>query len=126
MLNNEQPHISDINLKKQFSAIIRIINGRITGIGIQEQTLQEDLENNQTELKKQISVRQSLSEYGMNSWPLISSQLMQIPNQFYNYLKSLVLKVRDNYLWQDLFPIVLLVECFIYIDLSFFRFLSIT
>lgn len=101
VLKNEQPHISDPNLKQQFISLTRIINSRIAGIGIQEQTLQEDLENHQQELKKQLSVRQSLSEYRVDIWPVIFTQLTQIPAQFYTYLKSLAMKIRDNYLWQD-------------------------
>ncbi|MDP1603828.1 MAG: mechanosensitive ion channel [Legionella sp.] len=101
MLKYEQPHLTDGNLKKQFAALLRIINSRIAGIGIQEQTLQEDLENHQQELKKQLSARLNLSEYRLDSWPTIIHQVSRIPTQLYNYLKSLTLKIRDNYLWQD-------------------------
>lgn len=51
MLKNELPHISDANLKQQFNALLRVVNTRIAGITIQEETLQEDLENHQQELK---------------------------------------------------------------------------
>lgn len=108
MLKNEEPHLTDNGLKQQFTALIKIINSRIAGISIQEQTLQEDLENHQQELKKQLSVRQSLSEYRLDSWPEISNQLLHIPSQFYSYVKSLVIKARDNYLWQDKLPAALL------------------
>jgi potassium-dependent mechanosensitive channel len=101
MLKNEQPHLTDNNLKKQFASLLHIINSRIAGIGIQEQTLQEDLENHQQELKKQLSVRLNLSEYRLDSWPTIIYQLSRIPTQLYNYIKSLSLKITDNYLWQD-------------------------
>jgi potassium efflux system protein len=101
MLKNEQPHLIDQNLKQEFNSLIRVINTRITGIVIQQQTLQEDLENHQSELKKQLSVRQSLAEYSIDSWPEISSEVSQVPMQFYNYLKSLFLKAKDNYVWQD-------------------------
>nr|HAT8713375.1 mechanosensitive ion channel [Legionella jordanis] len=108
MLTEEQSHLPENSLKQQFSALLRIVNSRIEGIAIQQQTLQEDLENHQEELKKQISVRQSLSEYSLDSWPAIINQLSHIPNQFYNYLKSLTLKVKDNYVWQDGLPATLL------------------
>ncbi len=108
MLTEEQTHLPNENLKQQFTALLRIVNARIEGIAIQQQTLQEDLENHQEELKKQLSVRQSLSEYRLDSWPVIFEQLIHIPTQFYNYLKSLTLKVKDNYLWQDFFPATLL------------------
>ena len=113
VLKNEQAHLSDNPLKQQFTALLRIINARIAGIVIQEQTLQEDLENHQEELKKQLSVRQSLSEYRMDSWPAIFTQFTKIPSQFYNYIKTLAVKIRDNYLWQDTLPAL-----FIWVSLS--------
>ncbi|WP_253255822.1 mechanosensitive ion channel domain-containing protein [Legionella quinlivanii] len=108
MLKNELPHLNDSNLKQQFNSLLRVVNARIAGISIQEETLQEDLENHQQELKKQLAVRQSLSEYRIDSWPEIFKQLAHIPTQFYNYCKSLAFKARDNYLWQDTFPAALL------------------
>lgn len=108
MLNSEQLQFTDANLKQQFAALIRIINSKIEGIVIQQQTLQEDLENHEQELKKQLSVRQSLSEYRIDSWPTIIEQVSKIPSQFYSYIKSLVLKVKDNYLWLDVLPATLL------------------
>lgn len=108
ILKSEQQHLNDLPLKQQFIALLRLINARIAGVVIQEQTLQEDLENHQNELKKQLSVRQSLSEYRLDSWPLIFHQLSNMPTQFYNYLKSLVFKVKDNYEWQDNLSAVLL------------------
>ena len=107
MLKNEQPHLNDSSLKQQFTSLVRIVNARIAGIAIQEQTLQEDLENHQQELKKQLSVRQSLSEYKPDSWPLILQQMARIPAQLYTYLRSLALKTLDNYLWQDTLPATL-------------------
>ncbi|MGQ3887463.1 mechanosensitive ion channel domain-containing protein [Legionella sp. CNM-1927-20] len=108
MLDIEQRHLTESSIKQQFISLIRIINKRIADITIQEQTLQEDLENHQQELKKQLSVRQSLSEYRIDSWPMIMHELARIPTQFYNYVKSLTLKTRDNYLWQDTAPAVLI------------------
>ncbi|MBA4695991.1 MAG: mechanosensitive ion channel [Legionella sp.] len=104
ILTEEQPRVPDESLKQQFGSLLTIINSRLEGIAIQQQTLQEDLENHQEELKKQLSTRQSLSEYRFNSWPNIIEQLFHIPAQFYQYLKSLVLKVKENYLWQEVFP----------------------
>ncbi|STX28921.1 potassium efflux system KefA [Legionella beliardensis] len=106
LLNIEQRHLTEASLKQQFSTLTSIINKRIADITIQEQTLQEDLENHQQELKKQLSVRQSLSEYRIDSWPVIIHELSRMPMQFYSYLKSLALKTRDNYLWQDTVPAI--------------------
>jgi potassium-dependent mechanosensitive channel len=106
MLNNEQLQVTNNRLKQQFTNVLRIAKSRIEGITIQQQTLQEDLENHEQELKKQLSVRQSLAEYKLDSWPLIIEQVSRIPTQFYNYLKSLILKIKENYLWQDLLPAI--------------------
>ncbi len=108
ILTEERAHLSDTNLKQQFATLLRIVNSRIEGITIQQQTLQEDLENHQEELKKQLSVRQSLSDYHWDSWQTIIEQLVHIPAQFYSYLKSLSLKIKDNYLWQDRWPATLM------------------
>lgn len=108
VLKNEQNHITDTSIKQQFISLLKIVNARIAGISIQEQTLQEDLENHQQELKKQLSVRQSLSDYRLESWPQIFSQVLQIPGQFLNYIKSLAKKTADNYLWQDTLPAILI------------------
>lgn len=122
VLKNEQPHLMENSLQQQFSALIKIINSRIASIAIQEQTLQEDLENHQQELNKQLSVRLNLSEYRMDSWPVILHQFARIPAQFYNYLKSLILKVRDNYLWQDTLPTVLIWIVFFFTATGLFTF----
>lgn len=104
MLTEEQGHIKDNKLKQQFMALLNIVNSRIEGIVIQQQTLQEDLENQQDELKKQLSARQGLADYRLASWPIILEQLTHAPGQVYSYLKSIVLKVKDNYIWQDSVP----------------------
>lgn len=108
LISNEQIHLADSNLKQKFSTLLNIINSRIEGLVIQQQTLQEDLENHEQQLKKQLSVRQTLSEYRIDSWLTVIQQLAHIPSQLYNYLKSLSLKVRDNYVWQDVFPTALI------------------
>lgn len=101
MLKYEQPHLDDSKLKQQFQTLMHIINERVSGIGIQEQTLQEDLENHEKELKKQLSIRKNLSEYRLYTWSSILQQFWRIPAQMIHYLKSLFLKLWDNYLWQE-------------------------
>ncbi|QRN03865.1 mechanosensitive ion channel [Legionella sp. MW5194] len=118
MVKNEQSHVGEKALQKSFTALTGIINDRIASIGIQEQTLQEDLDNHQEELKKQLSVRQSLSEYRLDSWPDILSQISKIPSQVYGYLKILTLKIRDNYQWLDTLPMVLLWMALIFITVT--------
>lgn len=108
LIKNEQGHLANVKLSQQYDSLLRILNSKIEGIAIQQQTLQEDLENHEQELKKQLSVRQSLTEYHIDSWPTIMDQLVHIPGQMYNYLKTLIMKVKDNYLWQDVLPATLI------------------
>lgn len=108
ILKNEHVYLQDPLLKKHYLALLHIINTHIASITIQEQTLQEDLENHQNELKKQLSIRQSLTDYRLNSWPDIFNQILHMPEQFYHYIKSLSIKVKDSYMWQDKLPKVMM------------------
>ncbi|MBA2710031.1 MAG: mechanosensitive ion channel [Tatlockia sp.] len=108
LLSGAQQQITENTLKQQFASVIRVVKSRVNEIAIQQQTLQEDLENHELELKKQLSVRQSLSEYRLDSWPVIIEQISGIPGQLYNYGKALFSKVIENYLWQDLLPALIL------------------
>lgn len=100
-LKNQQLTLSDHALKQQFLAIKKTASLLLEQVEIERQTLQTALENKQLELKKQLSARQGLIEYQPESWPSIINQLLLIPSNLYHYVKSLALKVRDNYLWQD-------------------------
>lgn len=104
MILSQQHQHAPAELKEKFKTLTGLINTRLEEIAIYEQTLQEDLENHQKRLQKQLSVRQSLSDYSLKNITSIINQLINIPNQFYNYLKSLFVKLKDNYLWQDKFP----------------------
>lgn len=108
MLKNEQPHLTDSALNTRYVEVIRQFRSKIAGLAIQEQTLQEDLENHQNALKKQISARKSLSEYRLYSWPAIGAELAAIPGQFYQYLKTLSLKMIDNYQWQETWSAIMI------------------
>lgn len=105
----------DPELKNDYLALQEAVKKRLERVIAQQQTLQKNLENNQQKLKKAIATRQSLSEYKPDSWPIIGNQLLKIPQQFYEYLKSLYIKVRDNYLWQDTRPMGLLWGAIIFI-----------
>jgi len=91
-------------LKDRYIELQESVKLRYDWVISQQKILQKNLENNQQKLKKAIATRQSLAEYKPDSWPLIGTQLLQIPSQFYDYLQSLYLKIRDNYLWQDTMP----------------------
>ncbi len=64
----------------------------------------QTIENKQQMLKKQRTSRQHFKAYQEESWSGISKQLAQIPVQLYHYLQSLVFKMIDYYLWQDIWP----------------------
>jgi potassium efflux system protein len=100
LLTKEGSRFHSIELIKQWQVLIQEINHLIKEIGIQEQTLQEDLERHEKALTQQLSRRTHLPDLRPASWPYIFKQLMQIPIQFLNYLKNLGLRVYDNYTWQ--------------------------
>lgn len=88
-------------LKKQWTALINTVNGLLQEIAIREQTLQEDIENHQGELSKQLSMRAQLPDLSPGSWPHIFKQLIEIPVLLYSYLKNLGVRVYENYVWQS-------------------------
>lgn len=104
LLKSEQRLVTDINLQQRFSQMQKTASLRLVEVTLQQKTLQADLELKQQQLKKQLSVRQGLTQYHLDSWPAILSQVALIPAKFYNYVKFLSYKVKDNYLWQNLGP----------------------
>lgn len=107
-LDRDKYMLNEPALEKNYTRLKNAVKSRLEDVVIQQQTLQEDLENNQKKLKKEIATRQSLAEYKLDSWPSIAAQLVQIPHLAYNWLKSLFVKARDNYTWQDPLPATLL------------------
>ncbi len=105
-LKSEQASLPRNDLKQHFLAIQKTAALRLQQITVQQKMLQKNLEDKQAQLKKQLSVRQNLVEYHMDSWPSIASQLSLIPIKFYNYIKSLAVKVCDHYVWKDYWPVV--------------------
>ena len=70
----------------------------------QKNILIKKLGDYQTQLKKLISSRQTLAEYNLDNLPLILNKIVNIPGQFYKYIKTLTLKVYDSYNWLDIIP----------------------
>ncbi|QDQ40975.1 mechanosensitive ion channel [Legionella geestiana] len=102
------PGISSPALANEARAVLTKTRARLEEVGIQQQTLGEDLENRQQQVSQQLSARKSLGGYGFERWPDIASEFARIPAQFYEYLKSLFLRVSDNYLWLDTWPAAML------------------
>ena len=105
LLKNEQGLVTDTYLKQRFIHIQKTASLRLAQITAQRQAIEADVEKKQQQLKKQLSVRQGLTEYHLDSWPTIVHELLFVPAKCYNYFKSLTLKVRDNYIWLDVWPV---------------------
>ena len=96
VLKKEAPYIRDASSSAAFINFEHMVTAKVEVIANQQKALQKRLLQHQESLKKQLAVRQSFSEYRLQSWPDIFSQLMAIPNQFYTYIKILSLKVLEN------------------------------
>lgn len=107
LLQNDQFLDHESGWDSQYKTIQQTITTRLLKLDQQKQMLQTSLFNKQQQLKKQLSLRQSLAEYHLESWPSIFNQLLMIPAKFYGYLKSLLFKVSDNYVWQELKTVAL-------------------
>lgn len=114
LLKNERAFLSGDKLKQHFSNVQNSIDSYLKQIIAQQQTVQKELAKKQEQLTKQLASRQSLAEYHLNSWPAITSQLLQIPEQFYNYTRLLVFKIGDNYLKKEPWS-----AAFVWVSLSF-------
>ena len=97
LLKREQLVINNSELKANFIKIEKTASMRIAEIKKQEKDLELLYMSKVLELKKQLSARQSLTEYHLDSWPSIANQLILIPSKLYNQSKSLLLKVKDNH-----------------------------
>ncbi len=106
LLKSERSILEDSNLKQQFLNLQKIATARLEEVTGLKRALEKDLKSRQQQLKEQLSIRQSLTEYHLDSWPLIFDQTVHIPVQVSNYLKNLVVRIKDNYAWQDTWPAV--------------------
>ena len=97
LLDHEPSLVSSRTLKQKIATLKKNASLNLKSVIIQQKDLREALVSKQEQLNKQLASRQSLAEYHLSSWPTITNQLLQIPTQFYNYAKLLVLKVQGNY-----------------------------
>lgn len=102
LLKNEEKIVSQANLKNRFIDVNKTVNARLDEVITEQKTLKNEIETKQHQFKLQLSVRQSLSEYYIDSWPIIFNQIAYIPSQLYNYLYALTLKIIDSFKWQGL------------------------
>ncbi|MFY7697549.1 MAG: mechanosensitive ion channel domain-containing protein [Legionella sp.] len=101
LLSNEQTVLIDMHLKREASILLKTAKSRLERIELQQEKLQDLLVKREQQLTKQLSVRQTFTEYHLDSWLVLCAHGLQIPEQLYDYLKNLLLKVKDNYVWQD-------------------------
>ncbi len=100
LLDSERTFFSHGPLKEKFLSIRKIATSRLNDVRLERDVLKKNLEKKQAQLNRKLGSRKHLAEYHFNSWPMITSQLLQIPTQLYNYMKLLALKTTDNYLRQ--------------------------
>ena len=108
LLDSEKVFFSHSPLKDKFLSIRKIATSRLKDVILQQEVLQKNLEKKQAQLNKQLGSRQQLAVYHLSSWPLITSQLLQLPTQLYTYIKLLALKTTDNYLRQSPWSVAIL------------------
>lgn len=94
-------------LKEDYEIIEKATVDRLKDLSLQQKSVQESLDEDQKRLKKEVATRQSLADYRINNWSQIIKECLLVPDQTYHYLKSLVVKIKDNYLWQDALPATL-------------------
>ncbi|MCC5792075.1 MAG: mechanosensitive ion channel [Legionellaceae bacterium] len=116
VLTDERDQSAASLRKSNIQQLLDKVQQRQDDLKRQYQNLQSKKEQYQAELKQRLSSRQTLADYQMEGWVDILHQMMEIPGKFYHYLKSIVLKVRDNYIWLDKVPktalwFVLLLTC---------------
>lgn len=119
-LNNEAKLVTDPNLKKSINSLQSTLAKQFNEANIQKQLLLKNLSNYQAQLKLLISSRQTLAEYSISSWPIIMKKLVAIPGLFFNYSKTLSLKVYDSYLWLSPLSVALLWGGFVLTSVFFF------
>ncbi len=90
-------------LNKSIVTLQSRIRSELKALENEREHYTKELDDFQNQIKKIVSARQSLSEYSIDSWPVIIHKISVMPHQFYKYLKGLLLKVIDSYSWFDLF-----------------------
>lgn len=99
LLISEANAIASAGLKKPLGFLQNTLKQRLSEVNEQKSATIKSLTDYQTQLKHQISSRQTLAEYNISSWPIILKKIAAIPGLFYKYIKTLSLKVYDSYLW---------------------------
>ncbi len=119
-LNVEVNSIKNNELKKSILSLQQTLKQNFNDLNLQQQLLVKNYTDYQAQLKKLLSSRQTLADYGISSWPIIVKKIAAIPGLFFKYIKTLSLKVYDSYLWLDFFSTFILWSSFLFIAGVFF------
>lgn len=104
LLNYLPSHLAQlVNQQNQsaFNALGKEISDFLMQVEAYREGLEKQYESRQQQLKKEISARQSVTNYQIYSWMTIFKQFINMPGKFYQYLKVLILKLKENYIWLD-------------------------
>lgn len=107
-LSNENGLLLNWSQKQAIVALQNQVQEQIKVIAQNKILAERELQDIQNQIKKIVSARQSLSDYNINSWPVILEKISAMPGLLFNYLKTLTLKVYDSYLWLGTGAIALL------------------
>lgn len=120
LIVSDDLHLNNKAIKEKFNQFKKQIETQNIQVQSQRTKLESRLDAIQQQLITLLGARQGLSEYNMDTWPKIAHELTLIPLQFYSYLKTLVVKVRDFYVWQDLGQVLIYWLSFSLIIIAYF------
>jgi potassium efflux system protein len=109
LIDKEAVIVNNVKFKNEFLELKNHIKSKIIIIDKQTKLLQTALSDYQQQLKKQLAVRQSLSEYKVSSWPVIAGQLALVPSQLLTYLNKIFVKTLESFVWLSVFTKILLI-----------------
>lgn len=101
LLKKEQPYVRDAQINRAFIQFESTLNTKIAMLDQQSKSFQKILQQHQITLKKQLAIRQSLSEYRWETWPFIFDQLKGVPDQVIGHGKMLYDHFIENYAWMS-------------------------
>lgn len=96
-----QARLSKRGLITKYNRYKEALHKHILSIEDSGDRLRAEVQNLKVQINKQLSLRQSFTEYNISSWPLITKEVLLIPGKLFQYANSLLFKVRENYSWQD-------------------------
>jgi potassium efflux system protein len=107
-LRHQSSLVSNTRLKKDIVMMTKTAQKHLNHVIAQQVALKKELQDKQAQFNKPFASRHSLTEYHLDSWPMITQQLIQLPTSFYAYTRLLVLKVWDHYLRQGIWSWVMM------------------